>query len=114
MSRTERSHLIKIFSEGIRLDNRKPDQYREISIDYGISENAEGSARVKIGDTEVLAGVKFEIGKPYEDKPDEGSIIVNAELLAMASPDFEPGPPSSHAIELARVVDRGIRESHFL
>jgi exosome complex component RRP42 len=34
-----------------------------------------------------------------------------AEMLPMASPDFEKGPPSQKSIELARVVDRGIRET---
>ncbi|UCE44381.1 MAG: RNA-binding protein, partial [Candidatus Bathyarchaeota archaeon] len=29
----------------------------------------------------------------------------------LASPKFEPGPPREDAIELARVVDRGLRES---
>jgi len=29
----------------------------------------------------------------------------------LASPSFEPGPPDENSIELARVVDRGIRES---
>ncbi|VVB63854.1 Exosome complex component Rrp42 [uncultured archaeon] len=29
----------------------------------------------------------------------------------MASPDFEPGPPNETGIELARLVDRGVRES---
>ena len=33
------------------------------------------------------------------------------ELIPLASPDFESGPPREKAIELARVVDRGIRES---
>jgi exosome complex component RRP42 len=29
----------------------------------------------------------------------------------LASPTFEPGPPDENSIELARIVDRGIRES---
>jgi exosome complex component RRP42 len=37
-----------------------------------------------------------------------------AELIPMASPDFEAGPPREDAIELARVVDRGIRESQII
>jgi exosome complex component RRP42 len=31
--------------------------------------------------------------------------------VPLASPSFEPGPPGEDAVELARVVDRGIRES---
>ena len=36
------------------------------------------------------------------------------ELLPMAFPTFESGPPSEQAIEYSRVVDRGIRESKML
>jgi len=37
--------------------------------------------------------------------------MVGAELIPLSSPENEPGPPSIKAVELARVVDRGIRES---
>lgn len=96
-----------------RADGRKFEEYREnITVEYGISEkSAEGSARVTIGDTIVVAGVKLELGEPYPDSPDEGSIMVNVELLPLSSPEFESGPPSIDSIELARVVDRGIREA---
>lgn len=96
-----------------REDGRKLLEYRKpIKIEYGISpKSAEGSARVIIGDTEVVAGVKMEIGEPFPDTPDEGALMVGAELLPLSSPDFESGPPSIDAIEIARVVDRGIRES---
>src|SRR3989338_4463627 len=109
------SYVESLAMKGARIDGRKFDQYREVTIEYGISpKSAEGSARVKIGDTEVVAGVKLEVGKPFPDKPDEGSIMVNVELLPLSSSLFESGPPSQEAIELARVTDRGIRECHAL
>ncbi|MBI5061228.1 MAG: exosome complex protein Rrp42 [Candidatus Aenigmarchaeota archaeon] len=94
-----------------RIDHRKFDEYRKISIEIGVVKSAEGSARVKLGDTDVIAGVKIDIGTPYPDTPDEGALSVAAELLPLASPEFESGPPGENAIELARVVDRAIRES---
>jgi exosome complex component RRP42 len=66
---------------------------------------------VLLGKTEVLVGVKIEVGEPFPDTPNEGVLTVNAELVPLASPTFEPGPPDENAIEIARVVDRGIRES---
>jgi exosome complex component RRP42 len=66
---------------------------------------------VRIGETDVIAGVKVDVGTPFPDKLDEGILMVNAEFSPIASPDFEPGPPREEAIELARVIDRGIRES---
>ncbi len=104
-------YLINLASKGQRIDKRKMHDFREIVIEKNAIAKAEGSARVKIGKTEVIAGVKMSIGTPYPDKPDDGVMIVGAELSPMASPDFETGPPREDAIELARVVDRGIRES---
>ena len=108
-----RKHIIGLLKAGTRLDGRKLNDYRKpIQIDYGVVMTANGSARVKIGDTEVIAGIKLEVGTPYPDNPDEGTIMANVELLPLSSPDFETGPPDIKSIELARaVIDRGIRES---
>lgn len=40
--------------------------------------------------------------------------MVGAELLPLSNPEFELGPPGIQAIELARIVDRGIRESKMI
>ena len=104
--------VIELGKKGLRHDGRALLERRQpIKIETGISKNAEGSAMVTMGKTRIACGVKMEIGKPYPDKPDEGSLIVNAEFAAMSSPNFEPGAPTEDAIELARIVDRGIRES---
>lgn len=115
MSGIIRDHIISLLSKGARLDGRKFDEYRELKVEYGISsKSAEGSARVKIGKTEVVAGIKMDLGEPYPDTPDQGTIIVNTELLPLSNPEFESGPPRIESIELARVVDRAIREGKAL
>jgi len=110
----KRDHICKLAEQGKRIDGRKFDEYRKIEIETGIANKAEGSARVKIGHTQVMAGVKMDVGEPYSDSPDSGVMTTAAELIPMASPDFEAGPPRANAIELARVVDRGIRESEVI
>ncbi len=110
-----KEHLVSTLKKGMREDGRDFREYRPVQIEYKISpRSAEGSARVLIGKTEVVVGIKLELGEPYSDKPDEGSIMVNAELLPLSSPDFESGPPSVESIELSRVVDRAIREGKAL
>lgn len=104
-------HIQAYLEKGLRYDGRQKEVFREVLVEKGVVKTAEGSARVKIGDTEVIAGVKMDLGTPYPDTPNEGSIMVGAEFLPMASPDFESGPPGEDAVELARVVDRGVRES---
>jgi exosome complex component RRP42 len=86
--------------------------YRDIKIQKGLLHNAEGSCLAQIGDTKVLAGIKFDIMEPYRDRPTEGVLQVNSEFLTAAHPDFNPGPPDERSIELARVVDRGIRSAN--
>lgn len=111
MNESMKKHLIDSLNKGVRYDRRKLDEFRKVEIEYGISKSAEGSARARIGNTEVIVGVKLGIEKPYPDTPEEGCLMVGAELLPLSSPDFESGPPGIESIELARVVDRGIREA---
>ena len=102
----------QLLEKSKRLDGRGLLDTRDIKIEQGLIERAEGSARCFLGKTEVLCGVKVETGEPFPDTPNDGVMTVNAELVPIASPNFEPGPPDEKSIELARVVDRGIRESH--
>ena len=110
----KRDYLSKLAEQGKRADGRTFNEFRKIEIETGLISKAEGSARVKIGNTQVVAGIKIIIGTPYHDTPDSGVMATAAELIPMASPDFEAGPPREKAIELARVVDRGIRESKII
>src|SRR3989344_5274585 len=91
-------YVVELIKKGIRLDNRKMEEYRKpIVVELGISKNADGSARARIGETEVIVGVKLAVDKPYPDTPDQGSIIVGVELLPLSNPDFESGPPDEWA-----------------
>jgi exosome complex component RRP42 len=101
-------------SKGKRLDGRNLDDLRPIEIEMGLIKKANGSARVRLGNSEVVAGVKVETGEPFEGLENKGALILSAEVLPTASPHIEPGPPDEETVELARVVDRGIRESEML
>ena len=107
----EGQYALELIMKGKRIDERNFEDFREIKIEKNIISKAEGSARVKMGETEVIAGVKLNTGEPFSDTPEEGVLIVNTEFTPLASPDFESGPPGEDAVELARIVDRGIRES---
>ena len=111
MAETLKPFISALLQKGKREDGREPYDYRKISLEINPLSRASGSARVKIGETEVLVGVKMDVDVPFPDSPEEGILIVNAELIPLSNPDFQPGPPTPGAIELARVVDRGVRES---
>lgn len=103
--------LARMFEKGKRFDGRGLQDLRDFKIETGVSNKAEGSARVKLGKTEVVVGVKMDTGEPYPDSQDSGNLSVSGDLLPLASPRFEQGPPGFAAIELPRLIDRMVRES---
>ena len=107
----KKDYIYNLMVKGKRQDGRGFKDFRDLKLETNIISKAEGSAKVTLGDTQVLVGVKLQTGTPFPDSQDEGVIITNLELNPIASPEFEPGPPREEAIEMARVVDRGIRES---
>ena len=109
-----KKRIEKYLADGKRFDGRKPEEFREIIIEIGISKKAEGSARVKIGKTEVMVGVKLDVSEPYPDSPDKGNLMTTAELTPLSSERIQLGRPGIDSIELGRVIDRGIRESKFI
>ena len=110
----KKAHILELLADGKRLDGRSLEQPRELSIDVGVIPKAEGSARARLGDTEVVAGVKVQPERPFPDTGDQGMLICTAEILPIAHPTAETGPPTPDVVELARVTDRGIRESKML
>ncbi|MHA1558074.1 MAG: exosome complex protein Rrp42 [Candidatus Heimdallarchaeota archaeon] len=111
ISVVEREHILSLLNHGKRTDGRSFNEFRKIQIIPGYVQKAEGSAIAKIGKSKVIAGVKAQMGAPFPDTPNKGVITTTVELVPVAAPEFESGPPREFAIELARVADRAIRES---
>ncbi len=110
----KKTQILELLEQGKRIDGRALDETREISIETNAIPKANGSAKVRLGDTEVICGIKIQPDRPFPDMGDKGIFICTAELLPLSHPTVETGPPQPHVIELARVVDRGIRESHMV
>jgi exosome complex component RRP42 len=114
VSRLRRRKIQEVLKTGNRMDGRALDEYREIILKTSPLEKTSGSAEVTIGKSRVLVSVKVQIGRPFEDTPGRGVLMCNAEFTPIAHPTFEPGRPRENAIELARVIDRGLRSAEIL
>lgn len=114
VSRLKKKKIGEVVASGKRMDGRGLEDYREIIVKTDVLEKTEGSAEVCIGDTRIIVGVKVGTGTPFDDTPDKGVLMCNAEYTPIAHPTFEPGPPREDSIELARVVDRGLRSAEIL
>ncbi|KAJ4975279.1 hypothetical protein NE237_000385 [Protea cynaroides] len=55
--------------------------------------------------------VTCQLLQPYRDRPNEGTLSIFTEFSPMADPSFEVGRPGEFAVELGRIIDRGLRES---
>jgi len=114
LSNINKKKIASLLEQDKRLDGRKPFNYRDVIIETDVSNNAEGSARVRIGKTDVIVGVKLGTQEPYTDHEDEGTMMTGMEFSPACGERYESGPPRMNAIETARVVDRGVRESGFI
>ena len=101
-----------LLEKGKRLDDRGLHDYREIKIEQGVIEKAEGSATRFLGKTEVLVGVKVETGEPFPDTPNEGVMTVNAELVPLASPTLSQDHQTKTASNSPASLTAASRESH--
>ncbi|TVU05964.1 hypothetical protein EJB05_49150 [Eragrostis curvula] len=110
----ERDFIERALQSNLRVDDdrsfdfRRSLEFRPLNISFG---REDGSSEVQLGETRVMGYVTAQLVQPYRDRPNEGTLAIFTELSPMADPSFEPGRPGESAIELARVIDRGLSES---
>lgn len=92
----------------LRVDGRRSFDYRRITIKFG---REDGSSEVQLGQTHVMGFVTSQLVQPYRDRPNEGTLAIYTEFSPMADPSFESGRPGESAVEVGRIIDRGLRES---
>ena len=114
VSRLKRKKIQEVVAAGKRMDGRSLLEFREMTLKTNFLKKSEGSSELKLGKTHVIVGVTAKIGTPFEDTPDKGVLMCGAEYTPLAHVTWEPGPPPLGAIELARVVDRGLRSAEIL
>lgn len=61
ISKSENSYITTSLLAGIRGDGRSLTDYRAISLEVGVAPLSNGSARARVGDTEVVAAIKLEV-----------------------------------------------------
>ncbi|KAI4308456.1 hypothetical protein L6164_031533 [Bauhinia variegata] len=76
-------------AQDLRCDGRKRLTYRPIYVETGIIPQANGSARVRMGATDVIASVKAELGRPSSLHPDKGKVSIHIDCSPTAEPSFE-------------------------
>ncbi|PSC67545.1 exosome complex component RRP42 [Micractinium conductrix] len=91
-----------------RNDGRRREEYRPLAVQLGVLAQATGSARVQLGDTDVIVGLKAEIGNPDAERPDCGRLVCGVECSPVASPAFRGRGGDELSGELARALERSL------
>jgi len=89
LSDAERFHIIHGVEEDLRTDGRECEHFREIEMETGLLTNTYGSSRLRLGNTELLTGIKIELGTPNPQNPKEGWVEFHVDCSPNASPAFQ-------------------------
>lgn len=99
----------------IRIDGRAADQLREVTIERGWSEHAEGSALISFGSTKVLCTASFTPGVPrWKVGKGEGWVTAEYAMLPRATHDRNDreavkGKVGGRTHEISRLIGRSLR-----
>jgi exosome complex component RRP42 len=90
---------------GVRGDGRPRLSYRHFTLETGLIVHANGSARLRLANTDVLVGVKVDLGEPDRQHPELGKIQFTVECCPSASPEFEGRGAEDLNLELAQAME---------
>ena len=98
-----------------RPDGRRPDEMRPVTIETGVIKHAEGSALIKVGDTQVLCAASVEDRvPPFLRDANQGWVTAEYAMLPRATRERTQrestrGKPSGRSQEIQRLVGRSLR-----
>lgn len=75
ISPSEREYIAGGVEANLRADGRARQDWRAVSVELNPVPQAAGSARVRLGSTDVLVSVKGDIGRPSLEQPSQGQIV---------------------------------------
>lgn len=106
ISDAEKAFIVDGASKNVRSDGRQQRELRDVEIACGVIAQATGSARVRIGSTDVIVGVKAEIGAPDVETPGQGVCEFSVECSSLASPKFRGRGGNDLAAELSAAIEK--------
>jgi exosome complex component RRP42 len=108
LSKAERAFVRDGIEQNVRVDGRARDDYRSMTLELGVVPQASGSARLRLGATDVMVAVKADIGTPPRENPDHGRLQCSVELSASADPAYEGRGGESLGVELGKSLERSL------
>ena len=67
LSEAERTFIIHGVQDDLRADGRHRDDFRHLELETGVVSNTNGSCRLRLGETDLLVGVKAQSFRRLEE-----------------------------------------------
>lgn len=104
LSEAERTFVIHGVQDDLRADGRHRDDFRHLELETGVVSNTNGSCRLRLGETDLLVGVKAELGEPHPSTPKHGRLEFFVDCSANAAPEFEGRGGDQLASEISNIL----------
>ncbi|KAI9190143.1 hypothetical protein H9P43_001576 [Blastocladiella emersonii ATCC 22665] len=107
ISPAEANFITTGVAEDLRGDGRSRTQFRDMVVETGVLANASGSCRLKLDGTDVLVGVKVDVGATDAERPGEGRFECSVDCAPTATAGFEGATSLDDlTLELTQLVSR--------
>ncbi|MCX8188368.1 MAG: exosome complex exonuclease Rrp41 [Nitrososphaeria archaeon] len=105
-----------IDENGIRLDGRRWDEIRPITIEIGVIKNADGSAYIEFGKNKIIAAVygPREAHPKHLALPDKAIVRCRYHMAPFSTEERKSPQPSRREIEISLVLRRAMESAIFL
>lgn len=107
----ERKFIVDGVEVNVRNDGRTCTSYRPMELECDIVSTANGSARMRLANSDILVGVKTEIDTPHPGSPDLGKIEFFVDCSANATPVFEGRGGEDLATEISNSLAQAYASS---
>ena len=96
--------------DGKRVDGRKPDEHRPLKMEVGVLERADGSARVEMGKTKVLAAVygPRELHPRHDTMPDKAVVRCRYDMMSFSVEERARPGRSRRSTEITKVLSEAL------
>ncbi|KAI8471434.1 MAG: ribosomal protein S5 domain 2-type protein [Monoraphidium minutum] len=109
VSDAEKAYIAQGVAQDLRNDGRGCRDLRPVELALDVIAAANGSARLRAGATDVIAGVKVSLASPEPGAPDKGQVLVSVECSSCASPEFKGRGGEDWGIDMAAALQSSLR-----
>jgi len=114
ISPAERAYAAQGVAENVRADGRTRLAWRAFTLETNVLPQTNGSARLRIANTDIVVGVKAELSAVAAETPHSGRIEFSVECCPSACPEFEGRGADALNSQLSETLERLMRAPNAL